>query len=112
ICALKRSVTRGKHPPQPVPAFVHVLISSTEQRFFRRIASQICALETLLHEHTCASFGIDVSTLPGLRGSPDLPSSTSLGVIARFSLLLASIDKVPYSDASPTRMPPSKRVPS
>src|SRR5271165_6721768 len=66
ICALNRSVTSGKQPPQPVPALVHALTSSTEQRFFSRIAVQICALFTLLHEHTCASLGMDVNTLPAL----------------------------------------------
>src|SRR5262249_35451354 len=50
IWALNRSVTSGRQPPQPVPALVHDLTSSTEQRFFVRMASQIWALLTLLHE--------------------------------------------------------------
>ena len=71
-------------PPHPVPALVHALTSSTEQRFLRRMASQICAFETLLQEQTWASFGIEVRTDAALRGSPDLPSRTSLGEMARF----------------------------
>src|SRR6266436_1750910 len=109
ICALKRSTTSGMQPPQPVPALVHALTSSTEQRFLSRMASQICALLTLLQEQTWASLGMLVTTLVG---PPPLPSSTSEGVMASVSLLLASIDSVPYSDASPTRMPPRRRVPS
>ena len=55
--ALKRSVTRGMQPPQPVPALVQRLTSSTEQRFLRRMASQICALLTLLQEQTWGVVG-------------------------------------------------------
>src|SRR5579862_6597432 len=83
IWALKRSVTSGKQPPQPVPARVHALTSSTEQRFLERMASQICALETLLHEQIWASFAMVVIAAAGLL---PLPSNTSVGVIARFSL--------------------------
>src|SRR4051812_46360469 len=81
--ALKRSVTRGMQPPQPVPALVQRLTSSTEQRFLRRMASQICALLTLLHEQTWASLGMAVTAF--LVPLP-LPSRTSLGDIASVSV--------------------------
>src|SRR4051794_16758265 len=98
ICALNRSVTSGRQPPQPVPALVQLLISSTEVRFLSRMALQIWPLVTLLHEQTCVSLGMLVTMLAGAAvfASPR-PSSSSLGVIARGSLLLASIDRAPYS---------------
>src|SRR4051794_3300549 len=41
IWALNRSVASGRQPPQPEPAFVQFLTSSTEQRFLSRMALQI-----------------------------------------------------------------------
>lgn len=76
-----------------------------------RMASQIRPLLTLLHEQICVSLAMPVSAAPSLLPLL-LPSISSLGGIASGSLLLASIDSCPYSEASPTRMPPSKRVPS
>ena len=111
IAALNRSVTSGRQPPQPVPAFVQSLISSTEVKFLSRMASQIWPLLTLLHEQICVSLAMPVSAAPAALPL-FLPSSSSLGGIASGSLLLASIDSCPYSEASPTRMPPSKCVPS
>ncbi len=111
IAALNRSVTSGRQPPQPVPAFVHSLISSTEVRFLSRMASQIWPLLTLLHEQTWVSLGMVVRAAPALLPSL-LPSSNSPGGIASGLSLLASIDSCPYSEASPTRMPPSSRLPS
>src|SRR5262245_43027573 len=55
LSALKMSTTSGRQPPQPVPALVHDLTSSTEQRFFVRIALQIIVLFTLLHEQIWTS---------------------------------------------------------
>src|SRR5262249_48429749 len=55
ISALNRSVTKGRHPPQPVPALVHFLTSSTEPRVLSRIDEQIVPLLTLLHEQTWVS---------------------------------------------------------
>src|SRR5215210_7558931 len=52
--ALSRSVTKGIHPPQPVPAFVHDLTSPIVASPWSRIAARICALLTLLHEQTWA----------------------------------------------------------
>src|SRR5579871_1717590 len=112
IVALNRSVTSGRQPPQPVPALVQSLISSTEVRFLSRMASQICPLVTLLQEQICVSLAMPASAAPGPRPSLILPKSSSLGGIDKGSSLLASIDNWPYSEASPTRIPPSKRVPS
>src|SRR5579875_29543 len=112
IVALNRLVTSGRQPPQPVPALVQSLISSTEVRFLSRMASQICPLVTLLHEQICVSLAMPVSAAPGLRPSLSLPNNNSLGDMANGSLLLANIDNWPYSEASPTRMPPRRRVPS
>src|SRR5579883_3021809 len=103
IVALNRSVTSGRQPPQPVPALVQSLISSTEVRFLSRTASQICPLLTLLHEQICVSLAMPVSAAPGLLPAPSLPNNNSLGGIANGSSLLASIDSCPYSEASPTR---------
>src|SRR5215469_5717156 len=112
IVALNRSVTSGRQPPQPVPALVHNLISSTLVRFLSRTASQIWPLLTLLHEQICVSLAMPVKVAPALFESPTLPSTSSLGAIGSGSSLLASIDSEPYSAASPTRMPPSSRLPS
>ncbi len=76
------------------------------------MASQIWPLLTLLQEQTWASLGMEATAPPALLDSPALPNSNSLGGMASGSLLLASIDNMPYSEASPTRMPPSSRVPS
>src|SRR5262249_12940884 len=109
ISALNRSVTSGRHPPQPVPALVHFFTSSTEQRFMSRIEPQILLLLTLLHEHTCMSSSSAVTAL----GTPaGLPTRSSPGAIGSGLSLFASSDSWPYSEASPTRIPPSNRVPS
>jgi hypothetical protein len=46
------SLTSGKHPPQPVPALVLFLTSSTEQSLRSLMLAQMLALLTLLHEQT------------------------------------------------------------
>src|SRR5436190_13836511 len=102
------SVTSGRQPPQPVPALVQVLTSSIEQRFLSRIADSIWDLLTLLQEQIWASLLRLTRRLTPL-GSP---KSNSPGAIGSASVLFASSDKAPYSVASPTRMPPRRRVPS
>src|SRR5581483_4516907 len=79
IWALNRSVTSGKQPPQPVPARVQSLISSTEVRFLSRIASQIWPLETLLQEHTCASLAMFVTVEPADAPLPRRSSPGGMG---------------------------------
>ena len=76
------------------------------------MASQICPLLTLLQEQTWASLGMVGDGGAGALWSPFLPNSSSLGGHASGSLLLASIESWPYSEASPTRMPPRSLVPS
>src|SRR5579864_4068994 len=58
ISALNRSITSGKQPPQPVPAFVHFFTSSTDARPLSRMLEQMVPLLTLLQEHTWASSGM------------------------------------------------------
>src|SRR5579884_1459342 len=81
ICALKRSVTSGKQPPQPVPARVQILTSSTDVRFLLVTASQIWLLVTLLQEQIGVSLAIEVMRLPGLRGAWAGSRSNSAGGI-------------------------------
>src|SRR5262245_21051860 len=88
LSALKMSTTSGKQPPQPVPALVHDLTSSTEQRFFVRMALLICVLLTLLHEQIWASSPTLNRRLTPL-GSP---SKSSPGAIGRSWPLFASAD--------------------
>src|SRR5262249_22759009 len=77
IWALNRSVTSGRQPPQPAPALVQALTSSTEQRLLVRMASQIWPLLTLLQEQTWVSLGMLVTKPPARDGSAARPSSTS-----------------------------------
>src|SRR5262249_46648875 len=102
--AFSRSVTSGMQPPQPVPALV-VFLRSARLQVPARTALQICPLVTLLHEHTCAAS--DSVTLPLPSRAPNKSSSGDAG---KLSPLRKSCVSVAYSAASPTRMPPSRRV--
>ena len=51
-------------PPQPVPALVQALTSASVVSPCSRIAWQICALLTLLHEQTCALSGKPLAPPP------------------------------------------------
>ena len=100
--------TTGLHEPQVEPARVQAVThEALSQLPPSATASLICCLVTSLQEQTCASSGRRRSMPPrpvgrisssGLAGS-GMPEDT----IGR---------STPYAEASPTRMPPSSRVPS
>ena len=104
--------TTGLHEPQVDPARVHAVTQEAlSQLPPSATASLICCLVTSLHEQTWASSGSPISSPPrpsgrisssGLAGS-GIPGLVEVDTIGR---------STPYADASPTRTPPSSRVPS
>ena len=94
-----------------MPAFVQVFTQATSSQACRRraaTAATISPLVTLLHEQTCASSG-----MPGARPPPRAAGRISSSGLSGSAMPLATIGRsTPYAEASPTRIPPSRRVPS
>ena len=74
--------------------------------FWSRTASRIWRSLTLLHEQTWAS------PVVAARGATRPPTAAQPGGTVSGLPLLNSPSNVPNSEASPTRTPPSRRVPS
>ena len=79
IAALKRSVTSGRQPPQPVPAFVAAFTCPSAVSSWSRMAVQIAPLVTLLQEQICAVSG-RLAAPPSAAALPDFPMISSCGL--------------------------------
>src|SRR5262245_60419860 len=99
----------GMQPPQPVPALVHFFTASTLVRPSLAMAAEMSPHVTLLHEQICVLSDIGSSGAPPPERAPNRSSSGETGSGAP---VFASGRSVEYSAASPTRMAPSKRLPS
>ena len=94
MAALKRSVTSGMQPPQPLPARVAALSSAREPMPPSRRASQMAPLDTLLHEQMYAESGM-ASTPASAPPPPEAPRIRALGRQGSGSPFLASADSTP-----------------
>src|SRR5690606_30982763 len=97
----------GRHPPQPPPALVQVLTASTLPHWPERTTAVMSPLETLLHEHTCASSPSSSSTPP-----PRPPRMSVSGCSGSTPPDFTIASRLMYSSASPASIPPTKRLPS
>src|SRR5690349_18220298 len=96
----------GTQPPQPVPAFVHFLMASTDSHP-SFTASQIPALVTLSQLQINASSGNPVTPAPASCSPPLAPRITSSGLGGSTTLFLQVCNNILYCSASPTNIPPS-----
>ena len=88
MVALKRSVTIGLQPPQPVDAFVLATTSSIEQHSPVSTGLQISPFEIASQEQICAESGNSV-TEPRLEFSPPrFPKIRSSGLLGSFIALM------------------------
>ena len=91
---LRRSVTNGRHPPQPVPARVRALTSPTVAQPPARTDAQMSPLLTPLHWQTCVSVGIsvaDTATPPPPEPSTSAPGSAGSSVPFFASIIEAAV---------------------
>ena len=97
-------LSSGTHEPQDVPASVHFFRPGTSQQP-PAIASVRSPFVTLLHEQICAPAGSAPTPNPPPPLSDPAGAISAIGSPGSCSPTIGR--RMPYDEASPTRMPPS-----